>query len=161
VAGPCERSQASGYLPRDTIVMRHTGSEVNCLQSTIGEAARLRASEPDAGKQSPTFRGWRPHGTGGGLSRIESNDPGATREGQNAPPTAGLRVLIPGRIKSESTSCRQSFRDAGSRISAGGPPAACARGDSRTTRPTRSPFAVREHRRLVDLGHGLSDGPAN
>jgi hypothetical protein len=54
--------------------MRHTGSEVNCLQSTIGEAARLRASEPDAGKQSPTFRGWRPHGTGGGLSRIESND---------------------------------------------------------------------------------------
>jgi hypothetical protein len=48
------------------IVMRYSGSEVNCLTSTIGEAARLRVSEPDDGKQSPTFRTWRPHGAGGG-----------------------------------------------------------------------------------------------
>jgi hypothetical protein len=57
---------ALGYSPDDTIVMRHRGSEVDCLTSTIREAARLRVSELDDGKQSPTFRVWRPYGAGGG-----------------------------------------------------------------------------------------------
>ena len=68
-----------GYSPHETIVMRYSGSEVNCLTSTIGEAARLRVSEPDDGKQSPTFRTWRPYGTGGGPSRIARNDRAATQ----------------------------------------------------------------------------------
>ena len=69
---------ALGYSPHDTIVLRHCGSEVDCLTSTIGEAARLRVSEPDDGKQSPIFRPWRPYGTGGGSSRTAPNDRAAT-----------------------------------------------------------------------------------
>jgi hypothetical protein len=76
---------ALGYSPHETIVMRHSGSEVDCLTSTIGEAARLRVSEPDDGKQSPTFRPWRPYGASGGLSRIAPSARAATL--QNAPAT--------------------------------------------------------------------------
>jgi hypothetical protein len=81
-----------GYSPNDTIAMRYSGSEVDCLTSTIGEAARLRLIEPDNGKQSPTFRAWRPYDRGGGLSRIAPNDGTATPiafDGQNASAATG------------------------------------------------------------------------
>jgi hypothetical protein len=85
-----------GYSPNDMIVMRHSGSEVDCLTSTIGAAARLRVSEPDDGKQSPTFRAWRPYGEGGGYQRLRQMSgplhPPAL-DGQNAPATSSYCAL--------------------------------------------------------------------
>jgi hypothetical protein len=47
---------ASGY-PADTIiVMRHAGSEIEALRSTIGAAALLRVAEGDRG--APRLRPW-------------------------------------------------------------------------------------------------------
>ena len=46
---------AAGY-PADS-VMRHVGSEVEALRSTVGTAAKLSVADRDRGK--PTFELWR------------------------------------------------------------------------------------------------------
>jgi hypothetical protein len=66
--------------------MAKQGSSVTAYGVDIRDAAAVDAMVadivrttpltdlPDDGKQSPTFRAWRPYGAGGGLSRIAPND---------------------------------------------------------------------------------------
>lgn len=54
---------ADGVEPSTRIVMRHAGSMVDALISTIGAAAKLTVEE---GERAPTFRPWKagPHAVG-------------------------------------------------------------------------------------------------
>lgn len=50
--------QAEGVLPQEPLTMTHEGSDVVCLTSTVGEAARLTVED---GKNSgPLLRPYRP-----------------------------------------------------------------------------------------------------
>jgi hypothetical protein len=67
---------ASGY-PADTIiVMRHAGTEVVAMTSTIGTVARLTVSEE--ANRPPRFKRWKPRDLGEGLPRISSRAVTAT-----------------------------------------------------------------------------------
>ena len=54
---------AAGYPASTAIVMRHVGSDVEGLRSTIGAAARLTVETDEQGR--PTFRQWRGRRTRG------------------------------------------------------------------------------------------------
>jgi hypothetical protein len=47
-----------GYDPANVLVMRHAGSDTDCLTARIGAAAKLRVKEPDRGRLR--FVGWEP-----------------------------------------------------------------------------------------------------
>jgi hypothetical protein len=47
-----------GYEPTTVLVMRHAGSDTDCLTAQIGAAAKLRVKEPDRGRLQ--FVGWEP-----------------------------------------------------------------------------------------------------
>jgi hypothetical protein len=49
---------AEGVDPATKLVMRHSGSEIDALRSTIGAAAKLTVSDDNSGK--PRFRSYRP-----------------------------------------------------------------------------------------------------
>jgi hypothetical protein len=48
---------ASGFSAEAAIVMRHAGSQIEALRSTVGAAARLTVAEGDRG--APRFRRWK------------------------------------------------------------------------------------------------------
>ena len=47
-----------GYEPTTVLVMRHAGSDIDCLTAQIGAAAKLRVKEPDRGRLQ--FVEWEP-----------------------------------------------------------------------------------------------------
>jgi hypothetical protein len=51
----CRVLIAEGVDPATRIVMRHAGSEIDALRSTVGAAARLMVGE---GERAPIFRRW-------------------------------------------------------------------------------------------------------
>jgi hypothetical protein len=55
---------ASGYPADSIIIMRHAGTEVVAMTSTIGNAARLTVTE-EVGR-SPRLRRWKPRNLGEG-----------------------------------------------------------------------------------------------
>jgi hypothetical protein len=61
---------AEGVDPQARIVMRREGSDVDCLSSTIGAAAKLSVEDNDVGK--PTFRRFRDHRESRGAAPLVS-----------------------------------------------------------------------------------------
>ena len=61
---------ALGFDPGITLVMRHAGSETECLRSTIGAAATLTVEDTTYG---PRLRPWKPLPTPAVSRRIASN----------------------------------------------------------------------------------------
>ena len=49
---------AEGANPQATIILKHPGSETDCLRARLGAAAKLTVEESNRGK--PTFRRWKP-----------------------------------------------------------------------------------------------------
>jgi hypothetical protein len=64
-----------GFDPSTTLVMRHAGSETECLRTTIGAAAALTVEDTKFG---PEFRQWKPFSTPAVSRRIASNSVLAT-----------------------------------------------------------------------------------
>jgi hypothetical protein len=60
---------ALGFDPGIALVMRHAGSETECLRSTIGAAAALTVEDT---KYGPEFRPWKPLSTLAVSRRIAS-----------------------------------------------------------------------------------------
>jgi hypothetical protein len=58
-----------GFDPSINMVMRHAGSETDCLHATIGDAAALTAQDT---KFAPEFRRWKPISTPAVRRRIAS-----------------------------------------------------------------------------------------
>ncbi|KQQ15516.1 hypothetical protein ASF56_23820 [Methylobacterium sp. Leaf122] len=50
--------KAEGVLPQEPLTMTHEGSDVVCLTSTVGEAARLTVEENEG--RGPLLRPYRP-----------------------------------------------------------------------------------------------------
>jgi hypothetical protein len=50
---------ARGVDPAEPLIMRHAGSDTDCLISTVGKAAALTVAEADRAK--PKFIRWRPN----------------------------------------------------------------------------------------------------
>jgi hypothetical protein len=55
---------AEGCNPATPIVMRHEGSVMDALRTTVGHAAKLTVDEPADCKRPPRFRDWRPRDMG-------------------------------------------------------------------------------------------------
>jgi hypothetical protein len=66
---------ALGFDPGITLLMRHAGSETECLRATIGAAAALTVEDTKFG---PEFRHWKPLSTQAVSRRIASNSVLAT-----------------------------------------------------------------------------------
>ena len=70
---------ASGYSADTVIIMKHVGSDVETVRSTIGGAARLTVSEEE--NRPPRFKRWKPRYMGEGsppvayLRNSEPRDP--------------------------------------------------------------------------------------
>jgi hypothetical protein len=60
----CRVLMAEGCNPATPIVMRHEGSVMDALRTTVGHAAKLTVDEPADGKRPPRFRDWRPRDMG-------------------------------------------------------------------------------------------------
>ena len=58
-----------GFDPTTILLMRHAGSETECLRSTIGVAAALTVEDTD---YAPRFRPWKPISTRAVSRRIAS-----------------------------------------------------------------------------------------
>jgi hypothetical protein len=71
---------AEGCNPATPIVMRHEGSVMDALRTTVGHAAKLTVDEPADGKRPPRFRDWRPS---------DGQDPKTSRR-RDAPTPLGL-----------------------------------------------------------------------
>lgn len=62
---------SEGHDLATVIVMRHAGSDTDCLRATIGAAASLNVEEND---RPPRFRPWKARPSGALPSRIGAND---------------------------------------------------------------------------------------
>ncbi len=66
---------AAGYDPNILLILRYSGSEVDCLRARLGMAASLSVEETDYG---PKLRGWKPMRTLSVTPSIASDQSEAT-----------------------------------------------------------------------------------
>lgn len=63
---------ASGCDPSAMLIMRHGGSDADCLRATIRVAAGLTVGEDQ--ERGPRFKRWKPFSSGAVAARIAAND---------------------------------------------------------------------------------------